>query len=178
MWCYGNGEEDLQFLTFFLSLCICCWDREWEQVCGEGAERGRERENPKQALHHQCGTGCGLWLWTQEPWDGDLNGSQMLTWLSRLSQPGALGPELWSQKGQSLLVSKVKKDSRLKSSSERSATKGRNSLRPGKAILRVSDSYLPVMIPVRKLASKRLNPVKGLAPKLKTKHMGIKATRS
>ena len=69
-------------------------------------------------------------------------------------------------------MSKVKKDSRLKSSSERSATKGRNSLRPGKAIPGVSDSYLPVMIPVRKLASKRLNPVKGLGTKTENKAHG------
>ena len=51
----------------------CRHKREREQ--GEGqTERGRERENPKQAPHCQCGVRCGAR--THEPRDGDLSGIQ------------------------------------------------------------------------------------------------------
>ena len=62
----------------------------WERVCvctctwvGEGQREG-ERENPKQALHTQCGARYGAG--THKPWNHDLSRSQTL---NRLSQPDA-----------------------------------------------------------------------------------------
>ena len=50
-WRWGKYWESLS-LSF--SLFIRFWEREREIVCTGGAERERERENPKRALHPQC----------------------------------------------------------------------------------------------------------------------------
>ena len=52
---------------------------------GEGAERERERENPKQAPYCPCRARRGAQ--THKPYDRDLSRNQGS--LNRLSQPGA-----------------------------------------------------------------------------------------
>ena len=55
-----------------------------ESASGEGAEREKERETPKEAPHHQRRTGRGAR--THEPQDRDLSRRWIL---NRLSHPGA-----------------------------------------------------------------------------------------
>ena len=48
-------NKDSGFLKKYYSFIL----RQGESMNGEGSERGRERENLKQALHYQCRALCG-----------------------------------------------------------------------------------------------------------------------
>ena len=61
------------------------FERELASMSGGGAERERERENPKQAPHCQHRAWCRAQ--SQEPWEHDLSQNQELT-LNWLSHPG------------------------------------------------------------------------------------------
>ena len=80
-WARKGLHFNLHFIYMFFNVHLFILG---ERQHKQGRGREREKENPKQALHHQCRARCGAR--THEPWDYDLGRSQML---NRPSHPRA-----------------------------------------------------------------------------------------